>query len=35
MVADYDCPTGSLFALDTETFSLAELNPLQYLTDGS
>ena len=35
MVADYDCPAGVLFALDTSTFSLAELNPLQYLADGS
>jgi len=35
MVADYDCPAWNLFALDTETFSLAELNKLQYLADGS
>jgi len=35
LVADYDCPAGAMFALDTETFSLAELNPLQCLTDGS
>ena len=35
MVADYDCPAWNLFALDTSTFSLAELNALQYLADGS
>lgn len=35
MVADYDCPAGNLFALDTSTWSLAELNKLQYLADGS
>jgi len=35
MVADYDCPAWVLFWLDTETFSLAELNPLEYLVDGS
>lgn len=34
MVPDFDCPAGTLFALDTSTFSLAELNPLQYLNDG-
>ena len=35
MVSDYDCPAGTLFVLDTSTFSLAELNALQYLADGS
>lgn len=35
MVADYDCPAWNLFALDTSTWSLAELNPLEYLKDGS
>lgn len=35
MVADYDCTAWVLFALDTSTFSLAELNKLQYLSDGS
>ena len=35
MVSDYDCPSGNLFVLDTSSFSLAELNKLQYLADGS
>lgn len=35
MVSDYDCPAGNLFVLDTSTFSLAELNKLQFLADGS
>ncbi|MBT3853905.1 hypothetical protein HOF65_08410 [bacterium] len=35
MVSDYDCPAGNLFVLDTSSFSLAELNKLQYLADGS
>lgn len=35
MVADFDCPEGCMFALDTETWSLAELNPLEYLKDGN
>jgi hypothetical protein len=35
MVSDYDCPAGTLFVLDTSSFSLAELNKLQYLADGS
>lgn len=35
MVADYDCPTGSLFAIDTTTLGLAELNQLEYLRSGS
>ena len=35
MVADYDCPTGNLFSIDSTTFGLAELNPLEYLRSGS
>ena len=35
LVADYDCPTWEMHFLDTTTFSLAQLNPLEYLKDGS
>lgn len=35
MVADYDCPAGTLFFLNTNSFSLAQLNPLEYLRSGS
>lgn len=35
LVADYDCPAWTMFALDTSVWSLAELNPLEYLADGS
>jgi len=35
IVADYDCPEWEMFFLDTSTFSLAQLNPLEYLKDGS
>jgi hypothetical protein len=31
MVADYDCPAWEMFFLDTKTFSIAQLSPLQYL----
>lgn len=35
MVADFDCPAGEMYFLDTSVFSIAQLNPLEYLRSWS
>jgi hypothetical protein len=35
MVADFDCPEGEMYFLDTSVYSIAQLNPLEYLRSGS
>lgn len=35
LMSDYDCPTGSLFVIDPEAFSLSQLAPLGFIEDAS